>query len=53
MSKVVIVGAGGVGKVVATKCAMLANVFTDIVLASRTVSKCEAIATEGPRAARA
>ena len=46
MSKVVIVGAGGVGKVVATKCAMLANVFTDIVLASRTVSKCEAIAAE-------
>ncbi len=46
MSKVVIVGAGGVGKVVATKCAMLPDTFEHIVLASRTVSKCEAIAAE-------
>ena len=46
MGKVVIVGAGGVGKVVATKCAMLSDTFEDIVLASRTVSKCEAIAEE-------
>lgn len=44
--KVVIVGAGGVGKVVATKCAMDSGTFRDIVLASRTVSKCEAIAAE-------
>jgi saccharopine dehydrogenase (NAD+, L-lysine-forming) len=46
MSKVVIVGAGGVGKVVAHKCAQAEDIFTDIVLASRTVSKCEAIAEE-------
>ncbi len=41
-----IIGAGGVGNVVAKKCAQLADVFTDIVLASRTLSKCETIASE-------
>jgi saccharopine dehydrogenase (NAD+, L-lysine-forming) len=44
MSKVLIIGAGGVGNVVAKKCAMNAKVFTDITLASRTKSKCDAIA---------
>lgn len=44
MAKVIIIGAGGVGSVVAHKCAQLPEVFTDITLASRTVSKCEAIA---------
>lgn len=43
MSKVLIVGAGGVGGVVAHKCAQNANVFSQILLASRTVSKCERI----------
>ncbi len=46
MSKVIIVGAGGVGKVVAHKCAQAEDIFTDILLASRTVAKCDAIATE-------
>lgn len=46
MSKVLIIGAGGVGKVVAYKCAEVADVFTDIMLASRTKSKCDAIANE-------
>ena len=46
MSKVVIIGAGGVGNVVAQKCAQLVDVFTEIVLASRTVIKCEAIAAD-------
>lgn len=46
MSKVIIIGAGGVGGVVAHKCAQLPEVFTDIVLASRTVSKCDAIAEQ-------
>ena len=46
MSKVIIIGAGGVGNVVAHKCAQLAEIFTDIVLASRTVSKCDAIAAD-------
>ena len=44
MSTVLIIGAGGVGGVVAHKCAQLADIFTDITLASRTVSKCDAIA---------
>jgi saccharopine dehydrogenase (NAD+, L-lysine-forming) len=46
MSKVLIIGAGGVGGVVAHKCAMNADVFTDITLASRTKAKCDKIATE-------
>lgn len=41
--KVLIIGAGGAGNVVAKKCAMNTDVFTKIHLASRTVSKCEAI----------
>jgi len=44
MSKVVIVGAGGVGGVVAHKCAQRTETFSEIVLASRTLSKCDAIA---------
>jgi saccharopine dehydrogenase (NAD+, L-lysine-forming) len=44
MSKVIIVGAGGVGGVVAHKCAQLPEVFSDILLASRTESKCKIIA---------
>lgn len=43
MSKVVIIGAGGVGTVVAHKCAQHPDVFTEIVIASRTRSKCEAV----------
>ena len=43
MSKVLIVGAGGVGSVVVHKCAQVPEVFSEIVLASRTVAKCEAI----------
>lgn len=43
MAKVMIVGAGGVGSVVAHKCAALDD-FSDILLASRTVAKCEQIA---------
>ncbi len=46
MSRIVIIGAGGVGNVVVKKCAQLSHVFTDITLAGRTVSKCEAIARE-------
>ena len=45
MSKVLIIGAGGVGQVVAHKCAQLPEVFSGICLASRTESKCSAIAT--------
>ena len=42
--KTLIIGAGGVGNVVAFKCAMNAETFGEITLASRTVSKCDAIA---------
>lgn len=42
--KTIIIGAGGVGNVVAFKCAMNSETFGDITLASRTVSKCDAIA---------
>ena len=44
MSKVLVIGAGGVGSVAVHKMAMNPDIFTDIHLASRTVSKCEAIA---------
>ena len=43
MSKVLIIGAGGVGTVVAHKVAKN-EIFTDIMLASRTKSKCDQIA---------
>ncbi len=52
MSKVVIVGAGGVGGVVTHKCAQLPDVFDEIVLASRTESKCKAIAAQLDRPIR-
>jgi len=49
MARVLIIGAGGVGKVVAHKCAQVPDVFTDICLASRTKEKCDQIAAELPR----
>ncbi len=44
MAHVLIIGAGGVGSVVAHKCAQVPSVFSRISLASRTKSKCDAIA---------
>jgi saccharopine dehydrogenase (NAD+, L-lysine forming) len=44
MGRVLIIGAGGVGTVVAHKVAQNPDVFTDIMLASRTKSKCDEIA---------
>ncbi len=44
MGKVLVIGAGGVGTVVVHKMASLPHVFTEIMLASRTKSKCDAIA---------
>lgn len=41
-----IIGAGGVGRVVASKCADNPEVFSEILLASRTLSKCDTIASE-------
>ena len=43
MGKVLIIGAGGVGSVVVNKVAQNPDVFTEVVLASRTKSKCDAI----------
>ena len=43
MGKVLIIGAGGVGTVVAHKVAQNPDVFTDILIASRTKSKCDAV----------
>ena len=44
MSKVVIIGVGGVGTVVAHKVAQNISVFESVTLASRTKSKCDALA---------
>ena len=44
MSKVLVIGAGGVGSVAVHKMAQIPSIFSHIHLASRTVSKCEAIA---------
>ena len=49
MAKVLIIGAGGVGQVVAHKCAQVPEVFAEICLASRTLAKCEKIAAGLPR----
>ncbi len=49
MSKVMIIGAGGVGGVVAHKCAQVPEVFTEICLASRTKARCDRIAAQLPR----
>ena len=46
MAKVLIIGAGGVGQVVVHKCAENKAVFTEIMLASRTKSKCDRIAAD-------
>ena len=46
MGRVLIIGAGGVGTVVVNKIAQVPEVFTDIMLASRTKSKCNVIAAD-------
>jgi saccharopine dehydrogenase (NAD+, L-lysine-forming) len=44
LSKVLVIGAGGVGSVAVHKMAMNPGIFSEIHLASRTVAKCDAIA---------
>ena len=46
MAKVMIIGAGGVGRVVVHKCAQHPEIFSEILLASRTKSKCDDIAAD-------
>ncbi len=43
MGKALIIGAGGVASVVIHKCCQHPDVFEEICIASRTLSKCEAI----------
>ena len=45
MSKVLVIGAGGVGSVAVHKMAKWPDMFSEITLASRRVAKCDAIAT--------
>ncbi|AEE54153.1 saccharopine dehydrogenase family protein [Haliscomenobacter hydrossis] len=49
MSKVLIIGAGGVGRVVVYKCAQHPEVFSEILVASRTKSKCDVIVNDVKR----
>ena len=44
MSRVLIIGAGGVATVAAHKCVQASDVFTDIMIASRTESRCKKLA---------
>jgi saccharopine dehydrogenase (NAD+, L-lysine-forming) len=46
MSRVLIIGAGGVGQVVTHKCVQVPEVFSEIMLASRTKEKCDRIAAQ-------
>lgn len=46
MPRIIIIGAGGVGRVVAYKCAQHPDVFPEIMLASRTEARCREIAAD-------
>jgi saccharopine dehydrogenase (NAD+, L-lysine-forming) len=51
MATVLIIGAGGVGRVVAHKCVMNNDLFDRIILASRSIGRCEEIQSELPQGA--
>ena len=44
MSRVLVIGCGGVAQVAISKCCQASDVFTEICIASRTKSKCDALA---------
>lgn len=44
--KILIIGCGGVAQVAIKKCCQADDVFTEILIASRTKSKCDAVAAE-------
>ena len=46
MKTTLIIGAGGVGRVVTHKCVMNSDVFGKVVLASRSIGRCEEIQSE-------
>ena len=50
MKTTLIIGAGGVGRVVVHKCVQNADVFGKIVLASRSIGRCEVIKSDLPDA---
>ncbi len=50
MRTTLIIGAGGVGRVVVHKCVQNADVFGKIVLASRSIGRCQEIKSELPNA---
>jgi saccharopine dehydrogenase (NAD+, L-lysine-forming) len=50
LNNTLIIGAGGVGRVVVHKCTMNADVFGKVILASRSISKCIEIKNELPNA---
>ena len=46
MSRVIIIGCGGVSKVAIHKCCQHDDIFTDLCIASRTKSKCDEVKKE-------
>ena len=46
MSKVLVIGCGGVASVAIQKCCQVSEVFTELCIASRTKSKCDQLAAE-------
>ena len=46
MSKVLVIGCGGVASVAIQKCCQVSEVFTELCIASRTKSKCDRLAAE-------
>ena len=46
MSRVIVIGCGGVASVAIHKCCQLDDVFTDLCIASRTLSKCDKLKDE-------
>ena len=43
MSKLLVIGCGGVAGVAIAKCCQNSDVFTELCIASRTKSKCDAV----------
>lgn len=46
MSKVLVIGCGGVASVAIHKCCQVSEVFTELCIASRTKSKCDELAAK-------
>ncbi len=44
MSRLLVIGCGGVAQVAISKCCQVSDVFTELCIASRTQSKCDALA---------